>query len=84
MNRRSFFRLGVGAALSPIAAKVIPACMVAEPVQKMEGTRHYRQYLLPDDAIEYGCGIDPTLVELQKELSYRLAMSINLAVQGLT
>lgn len=53
MNRRSFFRLGVGAGLAPVADKVFRFLPLAAPVQKMDAlpTRHYRQYLLNEDDV---------------------------------
>ena len=41
MNRRSFFKLGFGAAVAPVAENIIPSCMLAEPVRKMN-TYHFQ------------------------------------------
>lgn len=60
MNRRHLFKLGVGAALAPVAAKLIPECMI---VQKMDVPgRHYHQYLMPDDLIEVRSGVSYNVV----------------------
>lgn len=42
MNRRSFFRLGLGAGLAPLTGKLVPLCL-APAVQKMDTSR-LREY----------------------------------------
>lgn len=87
MNRRSFLRgLGILAAVAPVA-KLLPS--VAVPPSSLVTTSYYT-YLMGKDAVigQYAdyvnfsdvalsTPIDPALAHVTKELSYRLAYTIN-------
>lgn len=70
MNRRGFLKALGCLAAKPVIVKIVPSILVAPPVNE------YTKYINFAD-VSCGVSIDPLLFTLQKELNYRLALSLD-------
>lgn len=90
MNRRGFLRGLFGAAAAPVAARMIPAALMATAAVAPPPAA-YTTYLLPPEAYTVGAyadycsfsdvaltvSMDATTAQVCKELNYRFAQSLD-------